>query len=266
MLPAGAGLGTAFHDVPFHRRIKGCIDGVPQWLHPAAQARRAETAARPLRELPAGAGLGARFHDVPFQCRIRALPPVVRVVPAAQASRAVTAATASSPPPSGAGVSACFQEFPFHRSIRVLDLLPQLAVQPTAQALRAEAAATARRTPPAGPGLRRRLPDAAVPPLDQGPGRPAAGRADGPRVAWGRSCNAVKGAAGGQGCRRARQLALRKSITGRDESGHAPRRQQRDRCDGDGTHGQRPYTHPASPQLDNSREAGSRNPHPTPQV
>jgi hypothetical protein len=66
VLLAGLGLGTCFHEVPFHRRIRDLL------LEPTAQALLAEVAATADR-LPAGLGLGTCFQAVPFQCRISVL-------------------------------------------------------------------------------------------------------------------------------------------------------------------------------------------------
>ena len=92
--PAGVGLGTHFHTVPFQRRISVLQPRqVPaRWsVYPTAQALPADVAATPLRKLSgAGAGLGTRFHAVPFQRTIRVLLPAE---PTAQALRADKTAT-----------------------------------------------------------------------------------------------------------------------------------------------------------------------------
>ena len=76
--PAGVGLGTRFHAVPFHRRIRLVPGPHPQLMSPTAQALPADVAATPLRKsakplLASGLGLGTRFHAVPFHRRIRVL-------------------------------------------------------------------------------------------------------------------------------------------------------------------------------------------------
>ena len=95
LLPAGAGLGTCFHALPFQAMISVLGLLVEQPLQPTAQALLAEAAATPDRRLPAGAGLGTRFHAEPFQRRISALLPVE---PTAQALLAEVAATPDRPP------------------------------------------------------------------------------------------------------------------------------------------------------------------------
>gem|GEM_PF-3168070 len=88
--PAGRGLGTRVHPVPFQPSIRVW----PKPSTPTAQALRAEVAATPSRMLlPAGLGLGTRFHPVPFHRTIRVFSPPT--IPTAQALRAEAAATPS---------------------------------------------------------------------------------------------------------------------------------------------------------------------------
>jgi hypothetical protein len=87
--PAGLGLGTCFHAVPFQRRIKVLPPAVP-----TAQALLADVAATPAREPPdPGDGLGTCVQEVPFHRRIKVLAPLV---PTAQALVADVAATPNS--------------------------------------------------------------------------------------------------------------------------------------------------------------------------
>ena len=145
----GAGLGTCFHEAPFHRSIR--VPPLP--VTPTAQALAADAAATPKKMLPAGAGLGTAFHDVPFHRRIKGCIDGVPqwLHPAAQARRAETAARPLRELPAGAGLGARFHDLPFQCRIRALP--PVVRVVPAAQASRAVTAATASSPPPSGAGL-----------------------------------------------------------------------------------------------------------------
>jgi hypothetical protein len=72
--PAGVGLGTCVHPLPFHRSIR--VRRV-LYVPPTAQASLPEVADTPKRKPPpAGVGLGTRFHPAPFQRTIKVLEPV----------------------------------------------------------------------------------------------------------------------------------------------------------------------------------------------
>src|SRR5215831_20217620 len=82
-VPAGFGLATCFHLVPFQRKTR-VLDGVPP-LYPTAQTWVREEAATS-SSTPPGTGVGTRFHAVPFQCKAPSSP-------TAQMLAAETAAT-----------------------------------------------------------------------------------------------------------------------------------------------------------------------------
>src|SRR5260370_40499935 len=105
--PPGVGLGTRFHALPSHRRIRLMPGPHPQLMSPTAQALLADVAATPKRKsarplLASGLGLGTRVHAVPFQRTTRDLTLVPAVKePTAQAVLAAGAATPDRAAPGG---------------------------------------------------------------------------------------------------------------------------------------------------------------------
>src|SRR5215467_11216344 len=135
--PAGAGMGSVFQVLPFHRSASGDGLGVLGPEAPVAMQNeriRQDTAPRMLPWDPPGLGVGWTRQVVPFHRSARAtkVPALLVVWPTAVHDAGDVHETPISCPGGRAGVGRMRQRVPFHRSARYPPMSLGLEVPPTA--------------------------------------------------------------------------------------------------------------------------------------